>query len=365
MRFISKGIAAMAIAASLASPAFAQIVAGNNQPNFTSLIDNGNMNLAQRGTTAVTAITTSAKYLWDRWAAVSGTSTSVTLTNITSGVPSLFTNAAQVARVSGQSGVVKVCFMQEIPTSDITPLAGQPVTLSFWATAGSGLTSAGNVLTAQVTTGTGADEGLATWLTGLAGAASAIPAANAATTLTTAWQRFAVTGTLAATTTEAVVNFCYTPVGTAGSSDYFQITGVQLQQGTTASNFEVRPIVMELEKAQRYYWQWLEPANSYAAVPGMCSAQSTTVAVCSIPLPVQMRAAPTVACAFGTLKRQVAGTATALTACAAAATTNGVSAVGSVNITATVASGNTAGFSGVLTGGNSTGGGLITASADF
>jgi hypothetical protein len=97
----------------------------------------------------------------------------------------------------------------------------------------------------------------------------------------------------------------------------------------------------------------------------MCEAQSTTVAVCNIPLKVTMRAAPTVACTFGTMKRMVAGTETALSACAAAATTNGVSDTDALSITATVASGDTAGLAGILQSGNSTGGGLITASSDF
>jgi hypothetical protein len=97
----------------------------------------------------------------------------------------------------------------------------------------------------------------------------------------------------------------------------------------------------------------------------MCSAQSTTVAVCKAVAHVPFRAAPTVACTAGTLKRMVAGTDTTVSACAAAATTNGISGVDNVTITATVASGDTAGFSGSLMSGNSTGGGLITASADF
>ena len=240
----------------------AQILAGNNQPNFKNLIDNGNFNILQRGGTSVGTITGTAKYYWDRWAGVSGTSTTTTITNVTASLPAQFTNAAEVQRNSGQTGVVKVCLVQEIPTADITPLAGQPVTLSFWMLSGSNLSSAGGAVVAQLTTGTSSDEGLATWLTGLAGAASAIPTANATVTPTANWQRFAVTGTIAATATEGVVNFCFTPVGTAGTNDYFEITGVQLEQGTVATNFEWIPLGVELAKVQRYYWQWAETVSS-------------------------------------------------------------------------------------------------------
>lgn len=361
LRFL--GVATLA--ASLVLPAAAQIVGGNNQPNFKNLVDNGNFNIAQRGTASATSITTVSKYLQDRWAGVSGTSTTATLSNVTSSLPTQFTNAAQLQRNSAQTGVVKTCLVQEIPTADITALAGQPVTLSFWALVGANFSAANSALVAQVTTGTGADEGLATWLTGFAGAASAIPTANATVTGTTSWQRFAVTGTLAANTTEAVVNLCWTPVGTAGTSDYVQVTGVQLEQGTVATNFEWRPLGVELAKVERYYWQWAETVSTTNASPFICSAQSTTVAVCTAPVHVPFRVAPTIACTAGTMKRMVAGTDTTVSACAAAATTNGISQVDAVAITATVASGDTAGFAGTLMSGNSTGGGLITASSDF
>lgn len=349
----------------LLTPASAQILAGQNEPNFINLLDNGNMNIAQRGTTAVTGVTTTPTYLQDRWAITAGTSTSSGISNVTTGLPTGFTNAVQVQRTAAQTGVVNVCLVQEVPSSEIQPIAGQPITLSFWMSAGANLSSAANAVVAQVTTGTSTDEGLATWLTGLTGAASAIPTANATVTATTTMQRFAVTGTIPATAKEAVVNICFTPVGTAGTTDAIVVTGAQLQRGTVATNFEWRPAGIELSKAQRYYWQWLETASTTNSSPFVCSAQSTTVAVCTYPTHTAMRVAPTVGCTFGTMKRQVAGTDTALTACAAAATTNGISQADAVAITATVASGDTAGLSGVLMSGNSTGGGKITASADF
>lgn len=346
----------------------AQVLSGQAEPNPVNLLDNPLFNVAQRGTANVGTITTTAKYLWDRWAAYSGTSTTTTLSNVTSSLPTgsgtpVFTNAAQIQRVAAQTGVVPVFLVQEIPTSDITPIAGQPVSLSFWALAGSNFSAANSAMTVKITTGTGADEGLATLITGFTGASTAT--LNTTQVLTTAWQRFSFTGTLPATATEAAVQIGWTPVGTAGTNDYIQVAGVQLQRGTVPTNLESRPFGRELAAVQRYYWQFAETVSGTTVVPGICSAQSSTVATCNIPLHVAMRAAPTVACTFGTLKRMVAGTNTALTACAAAATTNGVSDTDAVEVTATVASGDTAGFSGILLSGNSTGGGLITASADF
>lgn len=362
-----KLLTAAALSASLLLPglANAQILAGQNEPNFVNLLDNGNFNIAQRGTTAVTGVTTTPTYLQDRWALAAGTSTSSGISNVTTSLPTGFTNGVQIQRTAAQTGVVPVCLAQEVPSSEVLPIAGQPVTLSFWMSAGANLSSAAGAVVAQVTTGTSTDEGLATWLTGLTGAASAVSTANATVTPTTTMQRFSVTGTIPTGAKEAVVNICFTPVGTAGTTDGIVVTGVQLQRGTVASNFEWRPAGIELSKAQRYYYQWTETASTTNSSPFVCSAQSTTVAVCTAATHTAMRVAPTVACTFGTIKRQVAGTDTALTACAAAATTNGISQTDAVAITATVASGDTAGLSGVLMSGNSTGGGKITASADF
>lgn len=327
-RIVAAGLSAAVLFAPLVAQA--QILSGNNQPNFTNLIDNGNFNVAQRGTASVGSITTTAKYADDRWAVASGTSTTAQTINITTGLPAAFTNGMSVQRTSAQTGLVKTCILQEVPTLDVTPLAGQPITLSFWASAGANFSAASSALVAQVTTGTGSDEGLGTWLTGLTGAASAIPTANATVTLTTGMQRFAVTGTIPATATEAVVNICFTPVGTAGTSDLFNITGVQLQQGTVASNFEWVPAGIEFSKLLRYFWQIADPAAT-VEIPSSCfvTAANTTVK-CGVYLPVPMRAAPTTtvgtAASFGIV--QTAGTAGTCTTLAATASSNSTQAIG-------------------------------------
>lgn len=293
----SRFMAALAVSTALTLPATAQVASGQNEPNFRNLIDNGNFNISQRGTTTVSSITTTAVYLQDRWAVTAGTSTSSSIGNVTASLPGQFTNAVQVQRTAAQTGVVNVCLVQEIPTADFTALQGQPVTLSFWALAGSNFSAASSALVAQVTIGTGSDEGLATWLTGLTGAASTIPTANKTATLTTAWQRFAVTGTVAATATEGVVNLCFTPVGTAGANDYFQVTGVQLERGTAPTNFEWRPAGIELARVQRYAYRVAETAT----ITPRATCHVTTAGAgdgagrmqCQIPFPVPMRIAPT------------------------------------------------------------------------
>lgn len=361
--------AALALGAALAlTPvvASAQILAAPPQPNFNNLLDNGAFNIAQRGTTTVTAITTAAKYLHDRWAGTAGTSTSSQIANVT-GTPTLptgFTNAAQITRTAAQTGVVNVCLVQEVPTSDITLLKGQPITLSFYMAAGANLSSAAGAVVAQVTTGTGSDEGLATWLTGLTGAASAIPTANATVTPTSAYQRFAVTGTIPATATEAVVNFCFTPTGTAGTTDGFSITGVQLERGTVASQFEIRPLGVELTKVQRYFYQITEGA-AIGAVAN-CHNSSVTVAICALQFPTTMRTVPTMVYATGFATETTAAGGT-LGNCSALATSTLVASTAAnaqmVLISCTATTVPAAGTAGHLFTNNGTG--KIQASADF
>ena len=369
MRFLRAIPVALGLAAALAlaGPASAQVLYGQATPNFKNLVDNGNFNVYQRTTTAVTGITTTATYHADRWAGYSGTSTNESLTNVTTGLPPsaganpVFTNAEQVQRASGQTGVKPVCIIQEIPTADITPLAGQQVVLSFWATAGSNFSAASNVLNAQVATGTGTDQGLSSFISGWTGAATPI---NYNATLTTNWQRFATTATLASTATEAAVNICFTPVGTAGTNDYFQITGVQLETGSVATNFESIPAGLELTKLQRYDYYIAEPAASLMV--GMGNYDAATTCLISIPTAQTMRVAPTVT--FGTLSASTWAVITASATPVVLASTYlvqsplGANTTNMVTLGATTAS-KTAGNGCQLVGAG--GGSYINMSADF
>jgi hypothetical protein len=86
----------------------------------------------------------------------------------------------------------------------------------------------------------------------------------------------------------------YNPTGTAGGFDYFDITGVQLEKGTVATPFEVRPFATELALCQRYYTRFdsAGAATNYTRFgTGVCD--SATGVYTMLQLPVVMRAVPT------------------------------------------------------------------------
>jgi len=74
---------------------------------------------------------------------------------------------------------------------------------------------------------------------------------------------------------------------TATTGATFYITGVQLEAGSSATEFEHRPYTTELQLCQRYYFK---PAGAYI---NWCGFKYGTSVFASIPLPVTMRANPT------------------------------------------------------------------------
>jgi hypothetical protein len=75
----------------------------------------------------------------------------------------------------------------------------------------------------------------------------------------------------------------------------FQVTGVQLEKGNTATSFDYRPYGTELALCQRYYQNIIADASPNPAYYGMGAAYTSGATLYSnLMLPVQMRALPTV-----------------------------------------------------------------------
>ena len=80
-------------------------------------------------------------------------------------------------------------------------------------------------------------------------------------------------------------------VGTSGAT--FYITGVQLEAGTVASQFEYRQYGTELALCQRYFYK-TNPSDLTRSGGMAGNAYNTTGAVVCMSLPVTMRATPTI-----------------------------------------------------------------------
>lgn len=257
--------------------------------NHRNPVLNSAFQIWQRGTSI--AQTGSATYTADRWCSLraSGTTNSTVsrqLTNDTTNLP-FIQYCARVQRDSGNTGTFKIFFANNFESINSIPLVGRTVTLSFYARKGANFSAASDALETKLIYGTGTDQNCLVSYTG------ETDVINQTATLTTTWQRFSYSATISTSATELALRFAYTPVGTAGANDYFEITGVQLDLGSTALPFRTyaNTIQGELAACRRYYNRSIAEGQSTFMANGW--AASTTVGYFILPLDVWLRAKPT------------------------------------------------------------------------
>ena len=108
-------------------------------------------------------------------------------------------------------------------------------------------------------------------------------------------------GTLNTTWSSATnANIAVGQVNIADStSNDFLITGIQLEAGTSATDFEFLPIDVDLARCQRYYYMWVPAGSGYRSI-GSFSYYSSSIIEGSVTLPISMRTAPTLDIISGT-----------------------------------------------------------------
>ena len=256
---------------------------GNNAAGKNAVI-NGDCLVAQRGTSALT-LSATAQYPVDRFFAVGHSG--ATAQQITSISNTTFKNAVRVQRTAANATTSDLSFTQTFETNTSIPFQGKTVTLSFYARAGANFSPTSGTLTSRVYTGTGTDQGGF----GFSWTGTANPI-NQGNTLTTSWQRFTATGTISSSATQIQVFFFCTPTGTAGAADYFDITGVQLEQGSVATSFQTATgtIQGELSACKRYFNRMVDATGT--AMPGPIYCDTTSRGIMSLGFPVQMRVGP-------------------------------------------------------------------------
>jgi hypothetical protein len=242
----------------------------------------------QRGTSFTNPA--SGSFVADRWAfSTSATNTVVSrqATNDTTNLPNI-QYCARVQRTAADTNTGYRSLTQSFETVNSIPYAGKPVTMSFYARAGANYSQTGNQFTVGLISGTGTDQSRAT----AAYTGEAYPVALQAVVLTTTWQRFTLTGTVATTATELAIYTKMDPSGTAGANDYFEITGVQLDIGSVALPFRTNGATIqgELAACQRYYYRFTPTGTTRV---GLGYVDTTSGAVIQFKNPVTMRTAPT------------------------------------------------------------------------
>jgi hypothetical protein len=276
---------------------------------------NGGFDIWQRGT-SFTISSGVATYTADRWQvlrAATGLTVSRQATNDTTNLP-FIQYCARLQRANGNTATDVIYMDQNFESVNSIPFAGRTVIVSFYARAGANYSSTSNALSASLISGTGTDQN---GFSGLTGAAT--PASTTAT-LTTTWQRFTFSGTIATNATQLLTRFNYAPTGTAGANDFFEITGIQLELGASATPFKRNGanIQGELAACQRYYYR-----QTYAAVGDRTAVgynPSTSIAYIVFPFPVTMRTAPSALEQSGTGTDYSVSTSTGTVTCNAVPT---------------------------------------------
>jgi hypothetical protein len=255
---------------------------------FKNAIINGDYRVWQRGATGFTT----SGYSADRWN--SGVFTT-TLKNTERGVvggdvsalPESLFSCAKTTVTS--SGAVDSYVQLDQPIEGVRTYAGQEVTLSFYASADSALS-----MSSEAVQFFGKDPGVSAPVSSI-GVQKYQLVANK-------WTRFSKTFTLPSVAGKVISNSDSLKVVfwlDAGSnlnsrtdslgnqSGTFYITGVQLEPGPTASDFEFRFIGTELALCQRYY----QKADRIRFYPGSGDSTSPN-RFFNVPRPVTMRATP-------------------------------------------------------------------------
>jgi hypothetical protein len=281
------------------SAVVAGTLSAGNPLMFRNALYNGDMRINQRGmATNMTFLTvvgaTSNFYGLDRWNVLRGGSQ----TGACVGQGTLATTDApysqglqyflRFGRVNGDTGTNGMFINYNIETRDSYRFAGQPVTLSFWYRTGSGFS--GSSVGSSIFSGTGTDQTLRGGYTGQT------TLVTQSFNTTNAWQLATMTTFVPLTATQVGFQINYTPSGTAGGFDYFDVTGVQLEKGSVATPYEIRPYATELALCQRYYQEIPNINGEHFSGTGRnISTNNGTngTLICTIPLPVPMRASPT------------------------------------------------------------------------
>lgn len=270
----------MAISSALGSSALLPAGLG-----FRNVLINGDFKVWQRGTSFTWS--SGQPYTADRWCITPGGTAAFSASRQTASLDG-FQYCFRLQRTAANTNTSALYVSQPIETITSIPLANKQITFSFNARAGANFSAASSILNVRIITGTGTDGNfLAATLTGQA------TLLDTTATLTTSWQKFTYSVLVPSGVNQIQPVLLYTPTGTAGADDYFEITGVQLEQNYQPTPFEQRPIGVELALCQRYFYKAVFTGGSLAFATGYYA--NASLFYWSAAFPVTMRRQPDIA----------------------------------------------------------------------
>ena len=296
----------MAISSGLGSSALLPAGLG-----FRNVLINGDMRIAQRGTSA-TSLTASSYPTCDRWEFNLSSAGTWTATQSTD-APNGFNNSLKVECTTAKASLAttnNARIWQKIEGFNVQQFAkgtadAKPFVLSFWVKAfqtGTFICTLDDLTNSRKISASYTINASATWekktLYFAADTTGALANSSSATLMPTwwvaagpSWQGSTLSTSWSAGATLSDYANGQTNVASS-TNNYFQITGVQLEQNLQPTPFEQRPIGTELALCQRYYWRFGgEQIYQYF---GCGSTISTSTANILVQNPVPMRSKPTV-----------------------------------------------------------------------
>lgn len=276
---------------------------------FKNRIINGNMRIDQRNAGASVTPTTSGTYTLDRWITGLSQASKFSVQQGTSGVAAVNATAqSNYLAVTSTSAYTLLStdqfnIQQRIEGFNIADLGwgyanAKPVTISFYVNSSLTGTFGGSLRnnaadrsypftysipvasTWTVISITIPGDTTGTWLTTNGIGVSVIFGLGVGTTLSGTAGAWAAANYLSATGAVSVVS-------TSGAILF--ITGVQLEKGSTATSYDLRPYGTELQLCQRYYWQ---QSSSTTFTTGFYRSGNTSLENNKRILPVPMRVTP-------------------------------------------------------------------------
>ena len=244
------------------------------QPVSHNYFINGAFDVWQRGTSFASG---AIQYGADRFQFFRGSiAAGATLSRVASDLDG-FTYFARMQRNAGNTNTNVIRIESPLENTSVVGLEGNFATLSFWLRAGADI-PAGSVFQAVFGALGGSNFGTTTF------------------SPTTTWTRYTLitSAPISFGTNNLFVRFDARDLtGTAGTNEYWDITGVQLEAGSVATPFKRHAPDVGLEElaCKRYYWSFdLDNTSTF----GSGFAISTTSVRMNIPCPVQMRANPSI-----------------------------------------------------------------------